>query len=591
MNPRRFLLSGYSACRLPAVFAIVVHLGACGGDDNRPPVALALSINAVEDTPLNGQLQATDPEGGPLTYALVGSPAKGTVQIDAATGAFVYMPAQDLNGLDSFTFSATDAKGARSTPARVSIDIAPVNDPPKFGTIASLTNSPEAPVIQYRLPVVDVDGDVLTFSATGYDPAVAMVEVDQATGAILVTQRDSGSTIITVSASDGEYTAQAEIPYSVSDVTKARPVASSRDAPRKVVITNSSAQSVSFTLRHNGHRLETSVESMIESIQGMADEIAAEPFERKLWRYLRDHVYHDLSISTRQFVHDPLTLINSIGWGLCDDVATAFMHVARASGRESRVWYLEGHVVPEVRSGDAWHMYDPDLFVYYHNESLQPASVDELSRQPSLVSAPIAPIFADTTGLTAYSDFMAGIYASTDDNQLAEDLVPNLVAPVPAVGAPLVLPPGGTITYPGLWAPLPNGFDGINSQPVAVAANLRLEIPAGWTGTVRLPLLLATVTGSGEILVDGVRIDGDQLDLTSSYQQRTVAPQEIEIRESRSPITIVMLLNPLPFSMTDANDVQVTGRDVWALQVAGVAVDPERAVDPAAVAAVRKPAP
>jgi len=581
-----------STSRIAAFLALCSTLVGCGGDSpDKPPVAASLSLAAVEDTPASGQLSASDPRGKPLVFSLATPAGKGNVQIDPNTGAFTYVPAKDLNGLDSFTFVATNPRGSRSAPGVVTVDIAPVNDPPVFGQINTLTNSAESEVVKYKLPLTDVDGDDLTVSVTVGNPAVANAAFDASTGELLVTQLDYGETVVTVTASDGEYSVTAEVPYSVGDVVKSRSIPSDAKSPRRVVVTNNSEVSIDFILRHNGERLETSIESLLESIDQMAAEVPDEPFERKLWRYLRDHVYHELPISTQKFVHDPLTLVNSIGWGLCDDVATAFMHLARASGRESRVWYLEGHVVPEVHADGAWRMYDPDLFVYYHNENLQIASVEDLARSPSLISAPELPLFQNTAGLTAYSTYLAGIYATTENNTLADELVPELVAPVPAIGARFDLPPGGSITYPGMWAPAPMGYDGFSTQPVAATANIRLDLPAGWTGTIRLPLLLAAVYGKGHILVDGVAVEGNSYEIVESYQARRVAPQEIEIRESESVISIVMLINPLRFLMRDMNDLNVTGRDVWGLDLVGIEIDDTEAIDAAAVDSLRKPAP
>lgn len=107
-------------------------------------------------------MRGVDPEGGRLTFALITPPTKGTARVEPTTGVFTYVPTQDENGFDSFTFSVTDSNGARSAPALVTVAIAPVNDPPTFLPISSLMNSPESVVIRYKPPVVDVDGDTLT---------------------------------------------------------------------------------------------------------------------------------------------------------------------------------------------------------------------------------------------------------------------------------------------------------------------------------------------------------------------------------------------------------------------------------------------
>ena len=51
-------------------------------------------------------------------------PARGSLElVDAATGEFVYTPYENKTGKDSFTFTVTDATGAVSEPAKVTLRI------------------------------------------------------------------------------------------------------------------------------------------------------------------------------------------------------------------------------------------------------------------------------------------------------------------------------------------------------------------------------------------------------------------------------------------------------------------------------------
>ena len=80
--------------------------------------------------PVSGTSTATDPNGDPLTFSIVSNGTLGSASItDAATGAFTYTPAPDLNGVDTFTFIASDATSA-SNIATVTVSIAAVNDAP-----------------------------------------------------------------------------------------------------------------------------------------------------------------------------------------------------------------------------------------------------------------------------------------------------------------------------------------------------------------------------------------------------------------------------------------------------------------------------
>jgi len=102
------------------------------------PSATDSTAAAVEDTALPIKLVASDPDGEPLAYAVVDQPQHGTLTANGATQT--YTPAADFNGVDSFTFQASNGVLA-SRVATVSIAVAPVNDPP----VTSAATSPATP--------------------------------------------------------------------------------------------------------------------------------------------------------------------------------------------------------------------------------------------------------------------------------------------------------------------------------------------------------------------------------------------------------------------------------------------------------------
>jgi hypothetical protein len=95
---------------------------------NDPPVPQDLVVVAGGDTPVDGQLVATDAEGDWFYYALATEPAHGTVSIDPETGVFTYTPGPDSTGYDSFTYTAYDWQGVGTT-ATVQIVSAPGGSP------------------------------------------------------------------------------------------------------------------------------------------------------------------------------------------------------------------------------------------------------------------------------------------------------------------------------------------------------------------------------------------------------------------------------------------------------------------------------
>ncbi len=89
---------------------------------NYAPVAENMQFTTYRNVPLSGSLQAVDPEGDLLTFALASAPGKGEVSI-ASDGNFTYSPYADKKGKDTFTYTAMDAAGNISTEAEVTIQI------------------------------------------------------------------------------------------------------------------------------------------------------------------------------------------------------------------------------------------------------------------------------------------------------------------------------------------------------------------------------------------------------------------------------------------------------------------------------------
>ncbi len=132
-----------------------------------------------------GSLLAND-TGGATTAVLDASPAHGTVVVNA-DGSFVYTPAVNYNGPDSFTYHATDGISS-SNIATVSLTVNPVND---------------APVAQADGPYAGTEETVLTVSAAnGLLKNDTDVE-NQTLTAVLATQSTNGTAVVNA---DGSFT-------------------------------------------------------------------------------------------------------------------------------------------------------------------------------------------------------------------------------------------------------------------------------------------------------------------------------------------------------------------------------------------------
>ncbi|MDB5337288.1 MAG: outer rane adhesin like protein, partial [Planctomycetaceae bacterium] len=128
---------------------------------NDLPIAIPSSVTTAEDTQVGGLLTATDGDGNTLTFS-IGSitPAHGTVSV-TSNGVFIYTPAANFHGSDSFTFKANDGT-SDSAEATVTITVTSVNDAPvAFPTSIPVTKNT---VFNGILVATDADNDPLSYS-------------------------------------------------------------------------------------------------------------------------------------------------------------------------------------------------------------------------------------------------------------------------------------------------------------------------------------------------------------------------------------------------------------------------------------------
>ncbi|GLK88159.1 hypothetical protein GCM10017655_12210 [Pseudomonas turukhanskensis] len=180
--------------------------------DNDAPTAPAVTLETLEDTPIDGSVVGNDVDGDSLTYTLKGDvqPAHGSVVVNT-DGTFTYTPNANYNGPDSFTVSVSDGKGG-IVDSVVTIGVTPVADAPTVvittdgdnsGTIsaAELAAGSNEISVTITVPAGTAAGDVLNI--TNPDGTVTnheLVADDLANGVTLTYPRPADGAVVTVSA-------------------------------------------------------------------------------------------------------------------------------------------------------------------------------------------------------------------------------------------------------------------------------------------------------------------------------------------------------------------------------------------------------
>jgi hypothetical protein len=131
---------------------------------NQCPTADSQTLSVQQDSSVNFQLHASDPDGDPLEFIVTQPPAHGTVTVQALTGAGTYTPASGYCGPDTFKFRASDDR-CDSSEATVSITVRCLNQPPA-GCAAT--------IVPPECTLTNAEGTLLVVSVNGADACVAL---------------------------------------------------------------------------------------------------------------------------------------------------------------------------------------------------------------------------------------------------------------------------------------------------------------------------------------------------------------------------------------------------------------------------------
>ncbi len=320
-----------------------------------------------------------------------------------------------------------------------------------------------------------------------------------------------------------------------------------------IILQNNGLSTALFRLTINNWSLSTSAD-IAEYIRDMSNEYESEPLHRKVWRFVRDARYHFDPLTGSNWLHSPSILLNSVGFGYCDDTATVTYAIWRILGYETRVMALNGHVVPEIYINNHWEMYDPDLQVYYYLSNGSVAGVADLENNASLITAPITPILSSDNPIfdDVYSAGIAIFYTSKTDNTIGEWYMNTLPEDPDVV---FQIPRGGNLTF------LNNEVFALNTTYGSLAqvnSTIKLTIPKGWTGKIKVPLIIHTIRGNFTLRIGGQAFTCEQ-ELQAFLDQRIDFIPEIYFLDTVENTEVFYILNPLVIGWNESNVINLIG--------------------------------
>ena len=149
------------------------------------PTIVSTSLIADEDTALKGDLLATDADGDALTFTVladVSTTAGGFITVNA-DGSFVYEPATDFSGTDSFAVTVTDGTTPVTQTITVTVEPAePANDAPVITSAPTISVAENSTAV-LTVTATDTENDPRTFSIEG-GVDQALFQIDPSTGVL-----------------------------------------------------------------------------------------------------------------------------------------------------------------------------------------------------------------------------------------------------------------------------------------------------------------------------------------------------------------------------------------------------------------------
>ncbi|MDD2635770.1 MAG: transglutaminase domain-containing protein [Bacteroidales bacterium] len=310
-------------------------------------------------------------------------------------------------------------------------------------------------------------------------------------------------------------------------------------------ITNSGNYSAEFSVVINDLDLSTNYK-IVNFIKNMPKQYPEEPLEFKAARFVYDYSWRDENITKNKCIYNPKILVNSVGGGLCGVRSAIFTNILRMLNYTARSVCLEGHVVTEVFINDKWQVIDVDNGVYYNNSEGNIASIADLAQNPSL--------FEDINNYNSFNNLEINVmksfllnnkemYSTIADNR---QFYSSFKSSDNQNSVIYTLPSNSCFSFPYS-----------NSELGAFYTLARLEIPAYWTGEIRMPFILERVEGKCECKVGGELLKIE--DRLSFFNNLDLFDKDIEITKNDKGIVIYYFINPLVFKLHKTNKICVGG--------------------------------
>ena len=290
-----------------------------------------------------------------------------------------------------------------------------------------------------------------------------------------------------------------------------------------VYISNITQNKVKFNFSLNG-KFYSSLNDFIRQNKNSTDseQIVLDLFNAQINSLVHENLFNEWGVM-------PLLTLNSRGFAICGRQSEIFCQIAKNAGFPSRKISLNGHVVSEVFYYDKWHLFDVDRKTYFKSNNTI-LSYEKLIKDPLLFNQKRSKNYiANVT--TIFKKYNKK-FTTTNDNKFINIKKNNTDTFL------LSIPPNSIFAFPFL-PDYKTDFYPYNTKA-------KLFVPNGFNGTIRNPLILINVEGTGEIKINNVKFTIPK-DLELLRAKLFLSKQfinQINIHSTSDSFALVYMLNP-----------------------------------------------
>lgn len=340
-----------------------------------------------------------------------------------------------------------------------------------------------------------------------------------------------------------------------------------------VSIYNSSDKTITFTLDIN-QQFATTIDALVEKVRELNDESGNESEINKTWRFVATALDFFQPVSTSQYLDIPLQLYNSTGYGHCDDFCILMSAILKKMGYRTKITGVNNHIVLEVLNNNRWEMYDPFYFVYYINKEGKVASIEDLTKNPSLITNPVQRLKHQNLNsaerkiryLHNYSQFAADFYINATPYSYITKYYFN-------DSFKIDIPTRASIEFP-VESPEPLYKNASNGK-VAHPTYIKYTLPKYWTGKFNIPFLVSSIHGTGTIKIHEQILNLNNFIAKLDYRTTFPISKTIEVLSSSSEIVIYGLINENFFQEKNLIELNIGLSDLKQLKIQ-ISSDEER---------------